>query len=147
MISNIKGKGKGKLHPRTSNEGTEREFIYTCVRSLTSVLELGGCSAPRPGRFTPRKEIRYPLYRRLGGPQCRSGRVWKISPPPGFEPQNCPARCQSLYRLSYHGPAINKRETEDDKKGAGLHCYLCDDTDAPSNEGCFWLRPTHTTEP
>jgi len=27
---------------------------------------------------------RYPLYRRLGGSQGRSGWVWKISPPPGF---------------------------------------------------------------
>jgi hypothetical protein len=26
------------------------------------------------------------LYRRLGGPQGRSGRVRKISPPPGFDP-------------------------------------------------------------
>jgi hypothetical protein len=30
---------------------------------------------------------RYPLYRRLGGPQGRSGRVRKISPPPGFDPR------------------------------------------------------------
>jgi hypothetical protein len=30
---------------------------------------------------------RYPLYRRLGGPQGRSGRLRKISPPPGFDPQ------------------------------------------------------------
>jgi hypothetical protein len=29
---------------------------------------------PRPGRFTPGK-TRYPLYRRLGGPQGRSGRI------------------------------------------------------------------------
>jgi len=42
---------------------------------------------PRPGRFTPVTEIRYPLYRRLGGPQGRSGRVWKISPLPEFDPQ------------------------------------------------------------
>jgi hypothetical protein len=28
---------------------------------------------------------RYPLYRRLGGPQGRSGRVLKISPPPAFD--------------------------------------------------------------
>jgi hypothetical protein len=27
------------------------------------------------------------LYRRLGGPQGRSGRVRKISPPPGFDPR------------------------------------------------------------
>jgi hypothetical protein len=30
---------------------------------------------------------RYPLYRRLGRPQGRSGRVMKISPPPGFDPR------------------------------------------------------------
>ena len=29
----------------------------------------------------------YPLYRRLGGPQGRSGRVLKISLPPGFDPR------------------------------------------------------------
>ena len=45
----------------------------------------GGWSTPRPGRFTPRKETRYPLYRRLGGTQVRSGRVRKIPPPPGFD--------------------------------------------------------------
>jgi hypothetical protein len=42
---------------------------------------------PRPGRFTPGKETRYPFYRRLGGPQGRSGRVRKISPPRGFDPR------------------------------------------------------------
>jgi hypothetical protein len=30
-------------------------------------------------------KTRYPLYRRLGGPQGRSGQVRKISPPPGFD--------------------------------------------------------------
>jgi hypothetical protein len=35
----------------------------------------------------PPGKIRYPLYRRLGGPQGRSGRVLKISPPPGFDPR------------------------------------------------------------
>jgi hypothetical protein len=40
---------------------------------------------PRP--LYPRKDTRYPLHRRLGGPQDRSGRVWKISPPPGFDPR------------------------------------------------------------
>jgi hypothetical protein len=40
-----------------------------------------------PGRFTSGKESRYPLYRRLGGPQLRSGRVGKISSPPGFDSQ------------------------------------------------------------
>jgi hypothetical protein len=30
---------------------------------------------------------RYPLYRRLGRPQGRSGLVLKILPPPGFDPR------------------------------------------------------------
>ena len=43
---------------------------------------------PHPVHFTPRKETRYPLNRRLGGPQSRSGLVRKISsslPPPVFD--------------------------------------------------------------
>ena len=35
----------------------------------------------------PQGKTRYPLYRRLGGPQGRSGRMRKISPPPGFDPR------------------------------------------------------------
>jgi hypothetical protein len=34
----------------------------------------------------PPEMTRYPLYRRLGGPQGRSWRVRKISPPQGFDP-------------------------------------------------------------
>ena len=43
-----------------------------------------GVSGQRPCCFTPGKEP-YPLYRKLGGPQDWSGRVRKISPPPGFD--------------------------------------------------------------
>ena len=39
-----------------------------------------------PAALYPVK-TRYPLYRRLGGPQGQSGRVLKISTPPGFDPQ------------------------------------------------------------
>jgi len=46
-----------------------------------------GWSTPRSARFTPGKETRCPLYRRLGGPQGRSGRMRKIWPPPGFDPR------------------------------------------------------------
>ena len=35
----------------------------------------------------PSRKTQYPLYRRLGGPLGRSGRVRKISPPPGFDPR------------------------------------------------------------
>ena len=39
-----------------------------------------------PATLPPGK-TRYPLYRRLGGTHGRSGRVQKILPPPGFDPQ------------------------------------------------------------
>ena len=48
---------------------------------------MGGESHAPPRRFTPGKETRYPLFRRLGGPQGRSGRERKISPSPGFDPR------------------------------------------------------------
>ena len=52
---------------------------------MTTALEGGEGSASRTGRSLPPGKTRYPLYRRLGGPQGRSGQVRKISPPPGFD--------------------------------------------------------------
>ena len=43
-------------------------------------LEGGEGSASPPGRFLPPEKTRYPLYRRLGGTQGRSGQVRKILP-------------------------------------------------------------------
>ena len=40
----------------------------------------------------PPGKTRYPLYRRLGGPQGRSGQVRKISPPTGIRSPDRPAR-------------------------------------------------------
>ena len=40
-----------------------------------------------PAALPPGKEIRCPLYRRLGGPQGRFRRVRNISPLPGFDPR------------------------------------------------------------
>jgi hypothetical protein len=54
---------------------------------LNSALEGGEGSASRPGRTLPPGKTRYPLYRRLGGSQGRSGQVRKISPPPEFDPR------------------------------------------------------------
>ena len=48
----------------------------------------------RPGRFVPGKEHRYPLNRRLGEPQSRTGRFGKLKNLfhlPGFEPPDRPA--------------------------------------------------------
>jgi hypothetical protein len=60
-----------------------------------------------PAAFYPwRKDPRYPLYRRLGGPQSRSGhRGWRKNPLPlpGIEPPSPgrPARSQTLYCLRF----------------------------------------------
>jgi hypothetical protein len=43
-----------------------------------------GCQRHAPAAL-PLGKTRYPLYRRLGGPQGRSGWVQKISPPLGFD--------------------------------------------------------------
>ena len=90
-------KGKGKMHSRTGHEGPEGKQKYSSTLSLTSALDGGVCLTPCPGRFTPGK-TRYPLYKTLGGPKGRSGRVWKISPPPPpeFDPrtvQSVASRC------------------------------------------------------
>ena len=54
---------------------------------MTMALEGGDGSASRSGRSLPPGKTRYPLYRRLGGPQGQSGQVRKISPPLGFDPR------------------------------------------------------------
>jgi len=68
---------------------------------MTMALEGGEGSASHPGCSLPLGKTRYPLYRRLGGPQGRSGQVRKISPPIGIRSLDRPARRQSLYRLHY----------------------------------------------
>ena len=52
---------------------------------MTTLLEWDEGSAARTGRTLPPEKNRYPLYRRLGWSQGRSGQVRKISSPPGFD--------------------------------------------------------------
>jgi hypothetical protein len=54
---------------------------------MTTASEGGEGSASRLGRSLPPGKTRYPLYRRLGGPQGRSEQVRKISSHPGFDPR------------------------------------------------------------
>jgi len=58
--------------------------MYSCTLSLTSALDGIVWLMPHPNHFTAGKEMRYQLYRRLGGPQGQSETVWKISPSQGF---------------------------------------------------------------
>jgi len=47
---------------------------------MTAALEGGEWSAACPGRTLPQEKGWYPLYRRLGGPQGRSGRAENLVP-------------------------------------------------------------------
>jgi hypothetical protein len=67
---------------------------------LTSALEGGGWSAPRPGRFTPGKDP-VPIVQKA---RWAPGPVWtyaKNRTPTGIRSPDRPALSQSLYRPSY----------------------------------------------
>ena len=99
-----KGKGKGKVHPRTDHEGPEGEKRYSCNLFLTSALDGDGWSTPRPGRFTPGKDPVTIVQETEWAP----GPVWtgaeNIVPPTGIGSPDRPARSKPLYRPSYPGP-------------------------------------------
>ena len=68
---------------------------------MTAAVEEGEWSAARPGRTLPPGKTRYPFYRRLGGPQGRSGRAEKSRPHRDTIPGPSSPVAQSLYRQSY----------------------------------------------
>jgi hypothetical protein len=81
-----KGKGKGKVHPRTGHEGPEGEWSYSSTLSVTPALDGVDGQRYTPAALYPRER---PGTRCIGGwvgPRGRSGRVQKISPPQGFDP-------------------------------------------------------------
>jgi hypothetical protein len=104
-------KGKVKVHPctqalrpcrgRTAHRGSRfiaLHFLeHRCRRAWGVSVMLRS------------EKILYPLYKRLYGPQGRSGQVRKISPPTGIRSPDRPARSKSLYRLRY--PAHIKHRT------------------------------------
>ena len=65
-------------------------------------MRVGGQNQAPP--LYPGKEIWYPFYRRLGGPQGRSKRVQKISPLTGIRSPERPDHTDSLYQLRYPAP-------------------------------------------
>jgi hypothetical protein len=75
----LQGTGKGTVHPITGHEGPEEEQSYSSTLSLTSALNGVGGQRHALAALPPGK-TRYPLYRRLGGPQGRSGRLRKACP-------------------------------------------------------------------
>jgi hypothetical protein len=67
-----------KVHTRT---GGLEVYLYSFFNPVAR------WSTPRSCRSLHSGKTRYPLYRWLGGPQGRFGRVRKTSLPPGFDPR------------------------------------------------------------
>jgi hypothetical protein len=59
----------------------------------------------------PQENTRYPFYRKLGGPQGRSGRARKISPPPEFDPRTVQrvANCYTDLAIPTHWDSYGDR--------------------------------------
>ena len=89
----VKGKGVGKFQPRTSHKVPEGVKLLP-FSSFNFGARWGWCSTPRPGFFNPGNEILYPWYRKLVGPQGRSGWVQKISPSTKIRYPDRPARSE-----------------------------------------------------
>jgi len=70
----------------------EAENLCSHTLSLTLAPDVLDAERHTLYRSTPGKETWYPLYRKLGGSQDRSGQVWKISPSPQRDSMSGPSR-------------------------------------------------------
>ena len=109
-------KVKGKVRPITRHEGSREGLNCSSTLSLTSALGGGEWLTPRPGRFTPGKETRCPLYRRLNGSQGWSRRVRKIFSLQGFDPRTVQSVASrytewAIEALSFLQPPVASSET------------------------------------
>ena len=86
---------------------------------------------PRPGRFTPGKIPGTHCIAGWVGSKGRSGRVRKISPPPGFDPRTLQlvARCYTDWAIpvpSYrHGVYLHNKPQQQRKLRTVLHLVCC----------------------
>jgi len=108
-------RNKVKVHLITGHEGPEGEYRCSSTLSLTSALDGVGGQRHAPSAL-PTEKTWYPLYRRLGGPQGRCGRVRKISPPTEIRSPDRSALSESLYRLSCPGSHVGIQLI-------GLYCF------------------------
>jgi hypothetical protein len=99
------------------------------------------------------------LYRKLGRPQSRSGRVRKISPPPGFDPRTLqpvasrgrqespPNRSESIWKTyckaRRHGITVNSHTGR--CAFTWLEKYQCKSTEGLSREKTLYVLHVVTT--
>ena len=79
-------KGKGKVYALQALAWPRGWVEVQLYSSKTAALKVGELSTARPGCTLSPGKTRYPLYRRLGGHQGRSGRAENLAPP-GFDPR------------------------------------------------------------
>jgi len=103
LVGPIKAKVK---HPRTGHEGPEgSRGIALLFHDLGPGWDWVVHAMPL-ATLPPRKETQYPLYRKLGGPQGRSGQLRKISTQLGFDLQT--VQLVASRHTDYAIPAPNK---------------------------------------
>ena len=69
-----------------------------------------GSQSHAPSVLPPGKTTRYPLHRRLGGPQGRSGWVRKISLPLGFDPRTVQPVASRYYNWTIPTHPLTRRD-------------------------------------
>jgi len=90
--------GKGKVHPKTGHEGPEGEYRYKSTLSLTSALDGGWWSMPRPSCFTPpsKKKLVPTVQEAWWAPRTVRMGAGNLTPT-GIQSPDCPAHSKSLY--------------------------------------------------
>ena len=104
----IKPCQSGKAFPLPAHLWPRGWVDVLLYSSTTPALEEGEGSAARPSRSLPPGKTRYPLYRRLGGPQGRSGRGESLAPT-GIRSPDRPARSSVATRNELPGPHLSVR--------------------------------------
>ena len=86
IIKNIMVCLEGKVIPLPARLWPRGWVEVNHFSSMTTAPEGGEWSASRSGRTLSPGKTWYPLYRRLGAPQGRSGQAENLAPP-GFDPR------------------------------------------------------------
>ena len=132
-----------------------RRPMHTSTLTSTSALER--VAGQRHDPTLPPGKTRYPLYKKLGGPRGRCGRVRKMSPPPGFDPRTVQpvASCYTDWATrstKYRGTGLKYKDGQEDGNeffSTGKHsnqsCGLLQGTRLPRSITVSY-RTAHNTE-